>query len=497
MERLEMSAELITRPVPAAEPARRGRPWPMLAVLLFGQFMALLDVYIVNVAMPTIGVDLHASGSALQLVVAGYTVAYAMLLITGARLGTMYGRRRMYLVGVLGFTVSSLVCGLAPNVAVLIAFRFAQGAAAAVLVPQIISVIQLRFTGKARAKALSVYTALLAVGSLVGLVLGGVLVSASLFGLGWRPVFMVNVPIGLLLAVLVPRLVPADRPTGARRLDLVGLAVAVPAVLLVVLPLVLGHDLGWPVWTFGCIVAGLVLAALFVAVERRVAARGRDPLLNLAVLRAPGMASGLVALSCAMIPYGGFVFVFALHLQSGLGDGALRAALTLMPFGATFGLVAYCWRRLPDRLHAVLPPVGLVLCAVSAVAIGLGVHGGGQIGPVVWGALVLYGAGLGLTVSLLTHALTHVPPARAADASGLLTTTMQLGQVTGIAVFGTVFLSLVKDFPTHSAARAVSSADALAATAYWLIPLSVLGAVAGIVLARTLSRPSPAPAVTP
>jgi hypothetical protein len=134
---------------------------------------------------------------------------------------------------------------------------------------------------------------------------------------------------------------------------------------------------------------------------------------------------------------------------------------------------------------------------VSAVAIGLGVRGGGQIGPVVWGALVLYGAGLGLTVSLLTHALVHVPPARAADASGLLTTAMQLGQVTGIAVFGTVFLSLVKDFPSHSAARAVSSADALATTAYWLIPLSILGAAAGIVLARTLSRPSPASAASP
>lgn len=220
----------LTAKPPGPTPQREGRPWTMLAVLLLGQFMALLDVTIVNVAVPTIGADLHASGASLQLVVGGYTVTYAMLLITGARLGDLYGRRRMYLWGAGVFTVTSLVCGIAPDSVLLIGARLVQGAGAAVMVPQIISVIQMRFEGAARATALSAYGVVLSVGALAGLVLGGVLVNADLLGASWRPVFLVNVPLGALLMALIPRLVPADAPRGTRRLDAAGLAIAVPAV---------------------------------------------------------------------------------------------------------------------------------------------------------------------------------------------------------------------------------------------------------------------------
>ena len=175
--------------------AARGR-WLMLTVLLAGQFMALLDVTIVNVAMPTIGRTLHATGAELQLVVAGYTVSYAMALITGARMGDLYGQRRMFLIGVLLFTVASLACGIAPGIEILIAARFVQGAGAAAMIPQIMSVIQMRFSGAARARALSAYTAVLSSGFVAGQVVGGVLVTANLFGQSWRPVFLVNVPIG-------------------------------------------------------------------------------------------------------------------------------------------------------------------------------------------------------------------------------------------------------------------------------------------------------------
>jgi len=189
-----------------------GHRWLMLAVLLGGQFMALLDAFVVNVAMPSIAADLHASGAALQLVVGGYSAAYAMLLITGARLGDLYGRRRMYLLGVAVFTAASLTCGLAPDTGLLIFARCVQGAAAAVLVPQILSVIQMRFTGAARATALSAWGLVLATGAVAGVVVGGLLVSADLLGAGWRPVFLVNVPLGILVAALVPRVVPADPP---------------------------------------------------------------------------------------------------------------------------------------------------------------------------------------------------------------------------------------------------------------------------------------------
>ena len=191
--------------------AARGR-WLMLIVLLAGQFMALLDVTIVNVAMPTIGRSLHASGAELQLVVAGYTVSYAMLLITGARMGDLYGRRRMFLAGVALFTTASLICGIAPSIGVLIAARFVQGAGAAAMMPQIMSVIQVRFDGAARARALSAYTAVLSSGFVAGQVIGGVLVTANLFGEAWRPVFLVNVPIGLAVLALVPWAVPRDVP---------------------------------------------------------------------------------------------------------------------------------------------------------------------------------------------------------------------------------------------------------------------------------------------
>jgi EmrB/QacA subfamily drug resistance transporter len=461
----------------------------MLAVLLLGQFMGLLDVTIVNVAVPAIGADLHASGASLQLVVGGYTVAYAMLLITGARLGDLYGRRRMYLLGAVVFTLASLICGIAPDSVTLVIARFVQGAGAAVMVPQIMSVIQMRFEGAARAKALSAYGVVLSVGALAGLILGGVLVNADLLGASWRPVFLVNVPLGILLVVLVPRLVPADEPRGSRRLDFAGLAIAVPAVVLVVLPLVLGHEAGWPAWTFVCVAAGIVLAGVFVLVERGIAARGGDPLLNLAVLRAPGMLSGLGTLTCMQVTYGGFMFVLALHLQEGLADSALRAGLTFVPVAGVFGLVGFYWRALPARVHHALSPAGLAVCVAGYLGIAAGFHDGTQDSPLLWTALVVCGAGMGLILSpLLAQALVRVPPAKAADASGLLTTTMQLGQVIGVAAFGTVYLSLATPFPPLALARTHASAQAMVTSAEWMAVLSAVGVLGGIALARTVRR---------
>jgi MFS family permease len=286
------------RTADAAAERAAGASWLMLVVLLAGQFMALLDVTIVNVAMPTIGQSLHASGAELQLVVAEYTVSYAMLLITGARLGDIAGRRRMFMFGTGLFTLASLTCGLAPDIGVLIAARFVQGAGAAAMMPQIMSVIQVRFSGAARARALSAYTAVLSSGFVAGQVIGGVLVSANLFGTSWRPVFLVNVPIGLAVLALVPRVVPADSPAGARRLDLAGLAVAVPAVFLIVLPLMLGHQENWPAWVLACIALGCLLVAVFLYTERTVASRGGDPLLSLAVFRSPGCSPGCWRCSC-------------------------------------------------------------------------------------------------------------------------------------------------------------------------------------------------------
>jgi MFS family permease len=457
----------------------------------------LTDVTIVNVAMPTIGASLHASGAALQLVVAGYTVSYAMLLITGARLGELYGRRRLFLAGVALFTASSLACGLAPKIAILIVARFLQGAGAAAMMPQIISVIQARFSGAARARALSAYSAVLAGGFAAGQVLGGVIVSANLFGAQWRPVFLVNVPIGLAIMALVPRLVPPDGAEDAparragRRLDLAGLAVAVPAVFLVVLPLVLGHQENWPWWAPAGIVTGLALVAVFVWVERWVASRGGDPLLNLGVLRSPGIVSGLGPVVLIMAAYGGFLFSLSLHLQAGLGDSALRAGLTFAPSAAAFGICGYFWRRLPERFHHVLTPVGIAVAALAEIALGLDLRTGTRGGPLLPVVLLVLGAALGTGYSpLVTHALARVPLADAADASGLLTTVLQLGQVIGVAVFGSLFLGLATRAGESAAARPVlpSSPHAIALTSWWLAALFVVGAVSAVPLTRSLGR---------
>jgi MFS family permease len=464
----------------------------MLGVLLAGQFMALLDVMIVNVAMPTIGTDLSASGSALQLIVSGYTVTYAILLITGARLGDLYGRRRLYLLGISGFTLASLACGLAPTSGFLIGARFVQGAAAATMVPQIISVIQSQFTGTARTKALSAYSAVLAMGGVAGQIAGGILVSANLFSTGWRAVFLVNVPIGLAVVLVLPRVMPADRAAGTRRLDLRGLSLIIPAILLVVLPLVLGHEQGWPAWTFVALATGLALAAVFVAVERGVARGGGDPLLDVGILGIPGVWSGMTTLALLMVAYAGWLFTLALHLQRGLGDSAPRAGLTFVPAAAAFGLLGLEWRRIPARVHHGLGPAGLLAAGAGFLTIGLGLHSGTHGGVLLPVAMLVSGCGMGVAFSpLLTQSLVRVPAIRAADVSGLLTTTLQLSQVLGVAIFGTVFLTLAR----HDGPNA--SAVALSTTMGWLTVVLTVGAGTGALVARTVLRarsaePSPA-----
>jgi EmrB/QacA subfamily drug resistance transporter len=477
----------ITQPrtvVRTASPSDRQR-WITLALMMVGQFMALVDVTIVNVALPTMQSDLHASGAALQLVVSGYTISYAMLLITGARLGDMRGPKPLFQLGLLTFTASSLICGLSPDVGLLIAARFAQGVGAAAMVPQLFSVIQRQFTGPARLRALGIYTATLGLGSAVGQVGGGLLVTSDVFGLGWRSVFLVNIPIGVALALLVPRYVAQtsdDVGTSHRKLDLQGLAVLTTSVVLVVLPLVLGHQEGWPAWTWASLVVGAVGLVGFVRVERRVAANGGHPLLNFDVLQARGMPAALVALAVGMVGYGGFLFSLALHLQDGLGDSALRAGGTLLPAVGVFGLIGMYWRRLPPRLHHLLPIVGYVVAALGYVVLADYLRAG-RAGVPIYLLLAVVGAGLGLAFSpILTLAMVNVQPHVASDASGLLTTTMQLSQVVGVAVFGSVFLSVAAHHHAHA------SAHAAATTFAFLAALTALGVAGALQLAGVVRR---------
>lgn len=425
-------------------PTRTGR---ILLIILTGQFMAMLDVSVVNVAAPTIRTDLHASGAGLQLVIAGYTIAYAVLLITGARLGDRLGHRAAFQGGLAVFTAASLACGLAGATGWLVGFRFVQGAGAALMVPQVMSLIQRNFTGLARARALSVYAAVIAGGSVVGQVVGGTLVGADLFGFGWRPVFLLNVPIGLVLLVAGRSGLPADRGEENRGLDLPGLVSLSAAVLLFVVPLVLGHEEHWPLWGWLMLGGSVAVLAVFAVSQRRAA----SPLIPARVAGAPGMRASLVVNFLIMCTFAGFLFALALHLQGGLGYGPSRAGLAFTPGAGGFALASLNWRRVPARFHRPMIPVALVVAGLGYL--GLSVSTGGGVG--LEAAMTVVGLGLGAAYSpLLAVALTYVAVEDAADASGLLVTTTQLGQVVGVATFGTLFLGVA---PPTGHAEAVTS----------------------------------------
>ncbi|MFI2432137.1 MFS transporter [Streptomyces sp. NPDC018693] len=464
-------------------PATDNRPRALLAVLLAAQFMALLDVFIVNVAAPTIGSDLHASGADLQLVVAGYAITYAVLLITGARLGDRFGHGRVHLAGLALFTAASLACGLAQGATELIAFRLAQGAGSALMIPQVLSLIQRTFTGEARVRALGAYAAVLAVGAAAGQVIGGGLVSADLLGTGWRPVFLVNVPVGLVLLAVGRRVLPRGSGTDRRRgLDGPGLVLLGAAVCLVTVPLVLGQEKDWPLWSWLSLGVGAAVFARFCGYESRLARRGGTPLIAPRVVRHPGMGLAVLRIAAVMAVNGGFLFVLTLHLQGGLGDSALRTGLTFAPTAAVFGVVGLTWRRWPAVGQRLLVPAGFTLIVLSVTGAGLALEDGTHGGLVVYAAYLGVGAGLALAFSpTLTGALAGVRPEDAADASGLLATVTQLGQLIGVAAFGTLFFNRLESL---GAPGAYTSADALLACMVALAATAAVGAVSGLVRRR-------------
>ncbi|MCM6778899.1 MFS transporter [Nocardia sp. CDC159] len=419
------------------------RAYLVLAVVLLGQFMAVLDASIVNVAIPSIRTSLGANGSALQLIVSGYTIAYAVLLVTGARLGDRVGQRTMFLTGLVLFTVASLACGLAWNAAALVVFRVGQGVGAAAMVPQVMTLIQRTFGGAARSRALSAYAAVISGATVVGQIAGGLIVSADVAGTGWRGVFLVNVPIGLALLAVAPRLLPAATTRRDRRLDLVGLAVFTPAVLAFVVPLTLGHEQGWPAWTWLAFAGAVTGFAGFVLVERSVHGRGGEPLFADRVLRAPGLIRAAATIFVVMSTFSGWIFLMALHLQGTLGYSALHAGLLFLPNGALFAVAGMYWSRMPRRWHGAMIPAALLLAAAAMVALGVLLAGGRGMGVPELVVTAALGMGYGLAFSpLVNRALATVPPALAADASGILATSSQLGMAVGVAAFGSVYLSL-------------------------------------------------------
>ena len=433
-------------PVPAPGAGSEGTrrvlaPWALAIAVLAGQAMASLDSAIVNVAGPAIQRDLRLSGPVLQLAVYSYLLAYAAALVTGARLGSRHGFGRLFSYGVALFTVSSLACGLAVSPVMLVAARTAQGIGAALLVPQVLSLLQVTFPGERRRRAMSAYGLVLAAGVAAGQALGGVLVSADLFGAGWRPVFLVNLPAGLAVLGCAAGRLPSGPQTGSLRLDLGGAGWLAAVILALIIPLTFGADAGWPPWSWPMLAAGAAALVLFVRHEGRLASTGRDPLIDPALLARPGTGSGLAGIFMLHASYGGLLFTTALYLQHALGESPLASGLTFVAYAAGFALASVTWARLPAAWQPWLPQAAF---AVFAAATGLLAW---LTSTTAWPwqatvLLVLAGAAHGTGFDILAHrASSGVPASHAASFSGVLATTSQLAIVTGIAVAGTLYLT--------------------------------------------------------
>jgi MFS family permease len=461
-------------------------PYWLLTALLGGIALGNVDVAIANTAAPSIGSDLRASGGELELVVSGYTLAYAMLLIIGARLGDIRGYRRMYLLGTGVFTLASLACGLAPNAPLLVLMRIVQGAAAALMAAQVLTGIQLTFTGAARGRALGLYAAVLAGSAVAGQILGGLLVSANLFGTTWRPVFLVNVPLGVLVLAIAVRVLPTDQARRPQRLDITGVAALSVAMLLLVVPLILGRDLGWPAWTWLSLAASVPVFAVFVAVERRLANRGGYPVVNMHLLARPAISWGLLSQSVATSTYFAILFVLALYLQQGLGASPAYSGLALVSWVAAFGGAGPVLGRLSGPRKRLAAPLGAVVLAVGFAGIGVSMLAGDTGGAALMTFLGVGGFGLGTAFSGTLGNLTGAVSTRyAPDISGLFNTTTRVGGVIGVAVFGTAYLGL-------------APGGAGAVTAFTVVTLALAGtALAAAALAYLAIRPGTAAADAP
>jgi hypothetical protein len=471
-----MTGTVSTRPT---TPIRAGA---VLAVLLVAPFMAQLDATIANVASPAIQADLGASGAQLELVIGGYLIAFAILLITGARLGQTHGYKRLFQLGLIVFGLTSLVGGFAPDATSLIIARIAQGASAALMFPQTLTGIQQNFTGEGRTRAIGLYALTLGAGAVTGQILGGVLVSADIAGSGWRAIFLINVPICAAALTAAARYLPTDQQRRTTRLDLPGIATLSLAVLLVVIPVVLGRGEGWPAWNWLCLAASGPAFWVFLTTQRRAIATGRDPLVNIAMLARPAIILGLFSLLVATGTYYGLLFTLAQYFQSGLGRSALASGLILVPWVAAFGLAGQITRRLPARLGPILPVAGYLILAVSYLTIGATVFSG-RPGDILLAVLLATG-GLGLGIgfaALIGHLTNSVPAGYAPDISGVATTVLTIGGAVGVAAVGSVYLAL-----------ATPPAEAAAGHAFAITGL-VLGAAAFIAAVAaylaTASRP--------
>jgi MFS family permease len=441
-------------------------------VLLAGAFLPIADFFVVNVALPTISSSLKPSPAGLELVVAVYGVAYAAMLVLGGRLGDRFGRHLLFQAGLAGFIVASLLCGLAPSMEVLIAARLAQGAAAAMLAPQVLAICNAHLQGERKARALALYGATSGMAAIVGQLAGGLLVSANIAGTSWRPIFLINVPLGILVLLSSRAVLPESRSSRPTRVDLPGTVLFAATLTALLISLTEGHSLGWPAWTWAMFAAALVLAAITYIVEARAEARGHTPLLPPSLLKLPSVWRGLAMFTPFSLGFGAFMFVIALTVQDGLHAGALEGGLVILPMAVMFFIGSVISPRVIQRFgRRALAVGGLVQASGLALLIGTIVIGWPDVRLVEFiGPLLLIGGGQSMLFSgLFRVVLSDVPAQLAGIGGGVLITLQQTGLALGVATLGTIYLAL----EPHSIPQAFAASIGIQLTIILLLVLAV------------------------
>ncbi|MEN8656235.1 MFS transporter [Streptomyces sp. 21So2-11] len=454
------------------------RRWFALAIVMTAAFMDLVDVTIVNIAIPSIQEGLGATFSSIQWITAGYALAFAAGLITGGRLGDIYGRKRLFLIGIGGFTLASALCGFAANSEMLVASRILQGATAALMVPQVLSIVHATFPAHERGKVFGLFGAVVGLGAVSGPLLGALLTEWNLFGLEWRPIFLINLPVGIAGLILGIRYISESKAPKALRLDLVGVALATLGLLMLIYPLTRGEELDWPLWGHLLMVGSLAVFAIFVRYEQYKVRKDGSPLVELSLFKVKSFAAGTAVQLTFGVALGIFFLVWTLYMQVGLGWSALRAGTTGIPFSIAVSVAAgISVQKLVPRFGrkvlqagALTMVAGLLIYIWEADRYGMAIHSWQMALP-----LVVMGVGMGLIVAPLTEAvLSEVPRGHSGSASGLINTMQQTGNALGLGLVSVVFFFGVIDDGLAPSQMGMAFVDAFQNALWWAVGVLVI-----------------------
>ena len=439
------------------------RRWTALAILLTGAFLPPLDFFIVNVALPSIRQDFQASASTMQLIISGYATTYAVMLITGGRLGDLYGRRNVFLAGMVAFAAASALCGFAWSPSVLIAGRILQGFAAAIMAPQALASINAIFPDDEKSKALSFYALTFGVASMAGLFLGGALIALDVFGLGWRAIFLINLPVIAIAAPAALVMLRETRSEHARKLDMGGATLIAVALFALISPLIEGREQGWPIWSILMLSASLPLLLLFWRYEQRVGAAGGDPIVEPRLLQVPGLRRGLLS-ALFFYAFAAFWLTFSVYQQGGLGRTPFEAGVAILPAALGFVLGPFASGSILRVFGRYAAAAGMTLEAAGLFGTAALISFGAP--EFLFVALFLIGAGQGIALpNLVKTVVQRVDPTRSGLASGLVNSMLQIGGALATALIGGLFFSILG---SASDERSIGHAYSVAAVAIGL-----------------------------